>query len=56
LFQAARYLNVAPWELAARCEAWQEWAICFQKAEYDAGPIRQKIEQQRADFAGREYD
>lgn len=31
-------------------------AICFRRAEIDAGPIRQKIEEQRGAMAGKDYE
>lgn len=37
LIRAARYFNVAPWELAAQPIIWVEYALSAEKAEYDAG-------------------
>lgn len=31
--QAARYLNVAPWDLAERPICWREWALASARAE-----------------------
>lgn len=47
LIRAARYLGVAPWELAAQCDAWVNWAICFEQAEFKAERIAEKIAKHR---------
>jgi len=31
LIRAARYLGVAPWDLAERPICWQDWAIAFEE-------------------------
>ena len=49
---AARYLGVAPWDLAERPEFWMNWALSFRQAEMDAIPIAQKIQEQRAKMNG----
>jgi len=36
LLKAARYMGVAPWELAERPIAWQEWALMAESAEISA--------------------
>ncbi len=36
LVRAARYLGVAPWELAERPAAWQNWALTAEAAESEA--------------------
>lgn len=33
LIRAARYLGVAPWDLAARSSIWRQWAIEAEQAE-----------------------
>jgi hypothetical protein len=33
LIRAARYLGVAPWDLAKRPTYWQEWALICEKAD-----------------------
>lgn len=40
LVRAARYLGVAPWELAGQPSVWMEWALCAEAAEAaaQAGP------------------
>jgi hypothetical protein len=38
--RAARYLRVAPWELAAQPAIWQEWALTAESAEAAAGMNR----------------
>jgi len=36
LLRAARYLGVAPWDLAEQSLAWQEWALTAEAAEHEA--------------------
>jgi hypothetical protein len=36
LLRAARYLGVAPWQLAERPLVWQEWALTAEAAENEA--------------------
>lgn len=36
LIKAARYLMVAPWDLAERGNCWQEWAFVCESAETQA--------------------
>jgi len=36
LIRAARYLGVAPWELATQPIAWQDWALMAENAEAPA--------------------
>ena len=33
MVRAARYLKVAPWELAERPVAWRDWALAAEEAE-----------------------
>lgn len=33
LLRAARYLNVAPWELIERPQTWTDWALAAESAE-----------------------
>lgn len=33
LCRAARWLGVAPWDLAERPNYWREWALAFETAE-----------------------
>ncbi len=42
LLRAARYLQVAPWELAARPMQWMEWALMSESAENEAQAIMAK--------------
>lgn len=42
LLRAARYLQVAPWELAAQPSAWMEWALAAESAEDEAHAILAK--------------
>jgi hypothetical protein len=42
LIRAARYLRVAPWELAKQPVAWQEWALDAEYAETKAKNERDK--------------
>lgn len=51
LIRAARYLGVAPWELAERSVFWQEWALLFEAAEHRAQAIAADIQQQRDKMA-----
>ena len=37
LVRAARYLGVAPWDLAAQPALWREWALAAESAEAAAG-------------------
>ncbi len=39
LLRAARYLQVAPWELAARPMIWMDWALTAESAENEARSI-----------------
>jgi hypothetical protein len=39
LIAAARYLGVAPWDLAAQPIAWQEMALMAHRAEQSAGAL-----------------
>jgi hypothetical protein len=39
LFQAAKYLGVAPWELAKQSIWWQNKALVIMQAEYNARKI-----------------
>jgi len=39
LFQAAKYMNVAPWELAKQSIWWQNKALVIMQAEYNAQKI-----------------
>jgi hypothetical protein len=43
LFQAAKWMNVAPWELAKQSIWWENKALIIMRAEYNA----QKIIEQR---------
>jgi len=36
LLRAARYLGVAPWELAQRPTTWRDWALAAEQAEAQA--------------------
>ncbi|MBX6770885.1 MAG: hypothetical protein IRY83_04115 [Chloroflexi bacterium] len=36
LIRAARYLGVAPWELARQSSVWRDWALISQSAEAEA--------------------
>lgn len=36
LIKAAKYLGVDPWELAARSQAWTNWALAAMTAEAEA--------------------
>jgi len=38
LLRAARWLGVAPWELAERSQVWLEWALASMKAEAQKRP------------------
>lgn len=40
LLQAARYLGVAPWELAERPSVWRDWALMAMEAENYAAEER----------------
>ena len=42
LLRAARYLQVAPWELAARPIVWVDWALMAESAENEAQAIMAK--------------
>lgn len=55
MIRAARYLGVAPWELLERPVCWQEWAICFEKAEGDSVELRAEIAEKQAEYAARDY-
>jgi hypothetical protein len=44
LIRAAKYLGVAPWELAERPAAWRDWALAMEHGEASA----QRQLQQRA--------
>jgi len=41
LIKAARYLGVAPWELAEQPTEWVAWAYACQSAEAEAQPRQQ---------------
>lgn len=45
LIRAAKYLGVAPWDLAERPVTWMEWALTAENAE--ASAQEQLAEQQR---------
>ncbi len=47
LIRAARYLGVAPWELARQPICWMDWALLFESAEHKAPAIAEKINEQR---------
>lgn len=51
LIRAARYLGVAPWELAKRPICWMHWALTYEFAEDRAVEIAQKIQAQREKMA-----
>ncbi len=36
LIRAARYLGVAPWDLAERSVVWRDWALIAESAEAEA--------------------
>lgn len=42
LIRAARYLQVAPWELAAQPLTWMEWALVAESAEDEAQAVMSK--------------
>lgn len=42
LFRAAKYLGVAPWELAKRPAIWMQWALAAEGAEGHAERERAK--------------
>jgi len=42
LLRAARYLGVAPWELAQQPEEWTRWAMLAETAEAGAGDMVQR--------------
>jgi hypothetical protein len=42
LLRAARYLQVAPWELAARPVQWMDYALIAETAEHEARAIMAK--------------
>ncbi len=43
LLQAARYLGVAPWELAKQSRVWLSWALASEAAEAGAQVERLKL-------------
>lgn len=42
LIRAARYLGVAPWELAEKPAIWRDWAVAAESAEVEAQKRRMK--------------
>jgi hypothetical protein len=42
LIRAAKYLGVAPWELAGRPAIWRDWALAAESAESAAEVERSK--------------
>jgi hypothetical protein len=48
LLRAARYLQVAPWELLAQPQVWQEWALTAESAENEAMDEVRKRSQSKA--------
>ncbi len=47
LIRAARYLQVAPWELAARPSLWMDWALMAESAENEAQAVLAKTRKKR---------
>lgn len=47
LIRAARYLGVAPWELARQPLCWTHWGLTFELADRRAREIAEKIAAQR---------
>lgn len=42
LIRSAKYLGVAPWELAERPSIWMEWALASESAEVNAAEQKAK--------------
>lgn len=42
LLRAAKYLGVAPWELAEQSASWMRWAIIAESAEAETEEERQR--------------
>lgn len=49
LIRAARFLKVAPWELAKQPKAWMDWALCFELADFRAEQIAAEIARLKAE-------
>lgn len=47
LLRAARYLQVAPWDLAARPTTWMDWALMAESAENEARAVEAKARGKR---------
>ena len=52
LIQAAKYLNVSPWDLMEQPTFWKEKALIAMEAESEARDAIEKFEEQRARSRG----
>lgn len=52
VLRAAKYLNVAPWELLHQPVYWQHWAIAAESAENAAEHQRMEREKSRSKIKG----
>lgn len=50
--RAAKYLGVAPWDLAEQPACWQEWGLLFEMAEEQYPAIAEKIAEGRRNVGG----
>lgn len=51
LIQAAKYLGVPPWDLAAQPVIWRNWAFASMRAEDHAQKQKGKLSQMRDKFS-----
>jgi len=47
LIRAARYLKVAPWELAKQPSCWLQWAIAAEAADTGGDVMRRQLQKQK---------